>query len=169
MPTIGVSIALPDECGESLQDYRVEVGDPEAHLIPAHITLVPPLHVETAGFDDVLEHLADTAARHASYRTHLRGTGTFRPVTPVVFVNLVEGISECELLAADISDGLLEHEPEFPYHPHVTIAHKVPDEVLDRAFEEMSDFDCVFEVDSFWLYRYDGDAGWTKLREFPLA
>ncbi len=40
---------------------------------------------------DVEEHLAAIAGRSASYRIHLRGSGTFRPVSPVVFVNLVAG------------------------------------------------------------------------------
>ena len=38
----------------------------------------------------------------------LRGTGTFRPVSPVVFVNVAEGISRCELLADAVRRGPLE-------------------------------------------------------------
>ena len=37
------------------------------------------------------EHLAAVAARHAPFVVHLRGTATFRPVSPVVFVQVVEG------------------------------------------------------------------------------
>ena len=46
MPTIGVSVAVPDPGGAHLQDYRITLGDTEARGIPSHITLLPPYQVE---------------------------------------------------------------------------------------------------------------------------
>ena len=99
MPTIGVSIAVPEPWGSRLQDFRVTNGDAEGSSIPTHITLVPPLEVPADRMPDVERHLEEVAAGTSSYRIHLRGTGTFRPVSPVVFVSLVEGISQTERLA----------------------------------------------------------------------
>jgi 2'-5' RNA ligase len=169
VPVIGVSIAVPDPCGPTLQHYRTSLGDPEAHQIPTHITLLPPIDLPTAAMADVEAHLATAAAEHARFAIHLRGTGTFRPVSPVVFVGVVEGISECELLAKSVCSGPLDATPEFPYHPHVTVAHHRPDVVLDRAFDELADFECQFEVHEFWLYAFDAVAGWVPQREFRLA
>ena len=45
MPTIGVSLAVPEPWGSRLQDFRVANGDARAPTIPTHITLVPPLEV----------------------------------------------------------------------------------------------------------------------------
>ena len=42
---------------------------------------------------------------------------------PVVFVNLVEGISQTEQLAHDCRRGPLAVDLTYPYHPHVTVAH----------------------------------------------
>ena len=42
------------------------------------------------------EHLANASSLNDAFRIHLRGTGTFRPVSPVVFVMLAEGIASCE-------------------------------------------------------------------------
>ena len=99
----------------------------------------------------------------------LRGTGTFRPVSPVVFVTVAEGISQCEALADAVRRGPLETELLFPYHPHVTVAHHLEDEVMDRAFDELAGFECIFDADRFHLYAHDPGRGWQPTREFPLG
>ena len=72
---------------------------------------------------------------------HLRGSGTFRPVSPVVFVPLARGISECERLEAQVRSGPLARETAFPYHPHVTVAHDLDEAALDRAFDALAAYD----------------------------
>ena len=168
MSMIGVSIALPDECGIELQSYRLSLGDEAARQIPSHVTLVPPVQI-SGELDHVIEHLRGVASTIAPFEVHLRGTGTFRPVSPVVFIALASGISECEQLAGAVATGPLAVDIEFPYHPHVTIAHGIDEAAMDRAFDEMADFECTFEVRSFWLYAFDPEIGWTKLTEFALT
>ncbi|GGF40835.1 phosphoesterase [Marmoricola endophyticus] len=170
MTLIGVSVPVPDPAGRALQDFRVSLGEDEATGIPTHVTLVPPLTVPGHGDDleEVCDHLDAAAGRHRGFDVRLRGTGTFRPVTPVVFVNLVAGISECELLAADVRRGPLATDLEFPYHPHVTVAHQEDEAALRRAFDELADFEAAFAVGSFWLYTYD-ENGWTPRQEFLLG
>ena len=167
MPTIGVAVAIPEPWATELQDYREAVGDTTASMIPTHITLVPPTEVE-GDLDELAEHLAEAAAEVAPFEVHLRGTGTFRPVSPVVFVTLAEGISQCEQLAAAVRRGPLDVPLDFPYHPHVTIAHHLEDPLLDRAFEELSAFECEFDVSDFHLYVHDADEGWQPSRTFAL-
>jgi 2'-5' RNA ligase len=169
MPTIGVSIAVPEPWGSRLQDFRVTNGDAQGSSIPTHITLVPPLEVYPDGMPGVERHLEEVAAGTSSYRIHLRGTGTFRPVSPVVFVNLVEGISQTERLAHDCRRGPLALDLRHPYHPHVTVAHLLDDDRLDRAFEEMAGFDCAFTVAEFHLYVHDADHGWKATHDFVLT
>jgi 2'-5' RNA ligase len=118
---------------------------------------------------DVDEHLERAAARHRPFDLHLRGTATFRPVSPVVFVQVVEGIAQCERLAADIRRGPLSVPATFPYHPHVTIAHAVDDARLDVAFEQMADFDATFRVTSFDGYVQTPDGVWHLRRAYPLG
>ncbi len=169
MTTIGVSLAVPDPWGAELQRYRVSLGDAAAAGIPAHITLLPPVEVEDELLAGVDAHLREVAAGCPPYPVRLRGTGTFRPVSPVVFINVVEGISCCEVLAASLRQGPLGVEPAFPYHPHVTIAHHLGEDVLDRAFDELADYDLRFEVDRFVLYRHHGDTGWVPDQEYLLT
>jgi 2'-5' RNA ligase len=166
---IGVSIAVPDPAGAELQQYRIDLGDEGASQIPTHITLVPPTEVDEAELPALIEHLGSAARDHTAFSIHLRGTGTFRPVSPVVFVNVVEGISECELLAKSVRTGPLDHPLEFPYHPHVTVAHELEAPQLDRAFEDLAGFDTRFDVGVFWLYTYDERPGWVPQQAFLLS
>lgn len=169
MPTIGVSIAVPDPEGSSLQDYRVALGDETAQHIPTHITLVPPMEVPDSSLEAITEHLEAAAARSKPFRVSLRGTGSFRPVSPVVFIGVVEGISGCELLADAVRTGPLEVEIRFPYHPHVTVAHHLSEEQLDQAFDELSGYEADFAVEEFWLYVHHEDDGWKPTRSFGLS
>jgi 2'-5' RNA ligase len=169
MPTIGVSLAVPEPWGSRLQQFRVANGDADGATIPTHITLVPPVEIDAKLMGEVERHLDGVAADAAPYRVHLRGSGTFRPVSPVVFVNLVEGISPTEQLAKDCRRGPLELQLDFPYHPHVTVAHVDDDDLLDRAFDELAAFDCTFSVDAFHLYVHDPALGWKATRDYALA
>jgi 2'-5' RNA ligase len=166
--TIGVAVAIPEPWASQLQDYRARLGDETATMIPTHITLVPPTRIAPEVFADVERHLAEVAGRHRAFTVHLRGTGTFRPVSPVVFVAVVEGISQCEQLANAVRRGPLDVDLTFPYHPHVTIAHELPPEALDRAFDELSGFECRFSVEQFHLYVHDEVDGWRPTRDFSL-
>ena len=168
MPTIGVAVAIPEPWATELQDYRAAVGDTTAAMIPTHITLVPPTEVDDEQLEKIEDHLAAVADEVGSFLVHLRGTGTFRPTSPVVFVSLAEGISQCEQLADVVRRGPLAIDLAFPYHPHVTIAHHLSDDQLDRAFNELADFECRFDVEDFKLYVHDEDLGWRPTRYFAL-
>jgi 2'-5' RNA ligase len=167
VPTIGVAIAVPEPWATELQDYRLGIGDPTAAGVPSHITLIPPFDLDES-LAEIEDHLEKAAAGHQGFRVHLRGTGTFRPVSPVVFITLAEGISQCEQLADDVRDGPLDVELHFPYHPHVTVAHHLDDDELDRAFDDLADFECAFDVADFHLYVHAGELGWQSSRSFPL-
>jgi 2'-5' RNA ligase len=169
VPTIGVALAIPEPWASELQDYRTALGDETATKIPTHITLVPPTEVPDDRLAEVEKHLEQAAAGYAPFVIHLRGTGTFRPVSPVVFVMVAKGISACEQLALRVRRGPLDVQLQFPYHPHVTIAHHLPDERLDRAFRELAGFECVFDASEFHLYSHEDHAGWRPTREFPMG
>jgi 2'-5' RNA ligase len=167
--TIGVAIAVPEPYGSELREFRASVGDPQAEGVPTHVTLLPPTVVDADRFRGIEQHLADVAGRHECFGMRLRGTATFRPVSPVVFVAVAEGISACEMLAADVRSGHLERELSFPYHPHVTVAHQLDDNALDKAFDALSDYECTFDVLDFHLYVHGDDEVWRPYRSFPLG
>ncbi len=169
MPTIGVSVPVPHPYGKELQECRRSYGDPLADAIPAHVTLLPPTEVSPHALPAIEDHLAAAAESMPAFTMILRGTGTFRPVSPVVFVQVARGIPACELLEAQIRRGPLQRELSFPYHPHVTVAHGLADEVLDRAFDELASYSCSFDVPGFDLYEHGADLVWRSVRTFDFA
>lgn len=165
----GVAIAVPEPHGSALQAARAGFGDPLADLIPPHVTLLGPTVRPVAASQEVDAHLRAVAAQHEPFTLQLRGTGTFRPVSPVVFVQVVAGIAGCEQLEADVRTGLLAEDREFNYHPHVTVAHELDDDALDLAFERLAGFDATFEVSAFWLFDHGVDGKWRPAQEYRLG
>ena len=170
MPTIGVAIPVPEPYGSQLREARASFGDPMAATVPSHITLIPPTPVPDDSLDTFCQHLEQAAATMTDYPLRLRGTGTFRPVSDVVFVAVSQGISYTELLAMRVRSalGAAVAEPDFPFHPHVTVAHGLDGAALDRAYDELADFECEFRVASFSLYHHDAATGWVPQRDFAL-
>jgi 2'-5' RNA ligase len=169
--TIGVAVGIPEPWGSQLDARRAAAGDPMSRFIPAHLTLLGPTEIEQSpeATRRIEKHLATVASAHRPFQLHLRGTGTFRPVTEVVFVAVAAGISECERLAEAIRSGPLHRDLHFPYHPHVTVAHDVPADALDHVYDELANFEARFLVDGFTLYGHGSDGHWHPERWFTLG
>jgi len=165
---IGVAIAVPAPFGPQLEAWRRRFGDPQADVIPAHVTLLPPTTIDADLLPEVEDHLGAVAETATSFAIRLHGTGTFRPVSPVVFAALAEGIAPCEQLEARVRAGVLWRPVHFPYHPHVTVAHDVPEDVLDQARDALDPFSARFTVDGFALYEHTGGV-WVTRREFRFG
>lgn len=166
--SFGVAISIPEPHGSTLQDKRASFGDPLAAGIPSHITLLPPDELPGREIACLAADLEKVAAGTAPFDVALRGTGTFRPVSPVVFVALSQGVPEAERLASELRRSIGAPEPQFPFHPHVTVAHHLDDTALDRAYAELADFTCDFRATEFALYLHDDAAGWTPTLTFPF-
>lgn len=166
--TIGIAIPIPRPWRDVLDEARARSGDPAGGQIPAHLTLLGPTRLADDVRPLVEPHLTKVAARHRPFTLTLRGTGTFRPVTPVVFVAVARGAEACARLAADIRSGPLATELAYPYHPHVTVAHGVSDPALDAAAAGLAGFTTALEVPAFTLYEHR-DERWFPLGEFPLT
>jgi 2'-5' RNA ligase len=165
---IGVAIPVPDPYAAGLQSARARFGDPLAQSIPPHVTLLGPTVVEPDDLARVSGHLEQVAAAADPFELHLRGTGSFRPVSPVVFVQVAQGIAHCERLERAVRSGPLEQRLRFNYHPHVTVAHEVPDDALDRAYAELAHYEARFPVTSFQVYEHGDDGVWRPVRDYPL-
>ena len=166
--TYGVAIAVPEPHATELAGKRCEFGDPEGKTVPTHVTLVPPTTVQCVDIDGVRAALMGVGADHRSYTMRLAGTDTFAPISPVAFVKVAAGVDETSELAAEVRRRLAAPEPEFPFHPHVTVAHHLDEHSLDNACADLADYAAEFEVTEFVLFCHDGD-GWTVDTRFPLT
>ncbi|CAN5252947.1 2'-5' RNA ligase family protein [soil metagenome] len=169
MLTMGVAIAVPEPYGAQLRAWRSEFGDPMAETVPTHITLAPPIEVEEDEVEGVAERLAKAALDHEPFDICLRGTGTFRPITPVVYVAVATGHECIDQLARSVRVQLGSPALEFPFHPHVTVAQHLDEPALDRASEQLNAYECGFGVRSFSLYLHEEGSGWMPKRDFSLG
>ena len=71
---------------------------------------------------------------HAPFDLHLAGTDTFRPVSEVVFVAVARGVGSARGSPPTSAPDRWPAPLTFPYHPHVTVAHDVPTDMLDMAY-----------------------------------
>jgi 2'-5' RNA ligase len=166
--TIGVVIDIPDPFGEELQRWRADFGDPMARVVPAHITLLPPTEVERAHDEAIDEHLEEVLGKARPFTVSLRSTDSFRPVSPVVFVTLLDGADDCDRLQQGIRSGPLKRDLDFDFHPHVTVAHHLDDAAMDRAQQTLADYAADFLVPGVELYEH-GPGGWRLRRRFVFG
>jgi 2'-5' RNA ligase len=157
-----VILGVPTEIAEELQRWRASFGDPMAAVIPAHITLVTT--TMTQDWEATRNHVRNVASRQEPFNVTIAGTGSFRPVSPVVFLNVEDGFGDCVSLHQQLQAGPLERELPFAYHPHVTVAHDVAPESLDEAETALKDYRATFPVASMGLYEHDDNGIW-QLRE----
>ena len=168
--TIGVALPIPEPFLGELGAYRERFGDPLAHAIVAHITLVPPTQVaDEVRLAAVLAHLQDVARTLHPFGLVLAGSDTFRPVSPVVFVPLAQGETQTRRVEAAVRRGPLDRRLIFPYHPHVTVAHDLAEPWLDEAAEAMQSYRAAFEVGSLGLFVQGSDGVWRLRSEFPFG
>ncbi len=167
--TVGVALPIPEPWGSELQHCRAQFGDPVARAIPPHVTLLPPTPIDPSALDAAESHLRAVARSARPFRMVLRGTGSFRPVSPVVFVAVAEGISSCEQLERAVRSGPLLRAVAFTYHPHVTVAHQLPEDALDRASKQLADYSATFEVLGFTLYEHGPDGVWRPQRDYVFG
>jgi 2'-5' RNA ligase len=172
--TIGVAIDIPPPWGGELTAARLAAGDGVAQYVPAHITLLGPTEIDAADRPGIEEHLGAVARAHRAFTVRLRGTGTFRPITQVVFVAVAAGIGECErlrdaVLAAAAIEGPARVAARFPYHPHVTVAHDVEPDRLDAAFADLAGYEASFVAGAFTLFEHDAGGRWRPCAEYRLT
>jgi 2'-5' RNA ligase len=166
---LGIVVPVPEPWAQLLVDWRSKVGDQQANVVPPHVTLLPPTEVAVADRTAISAHLAEVARCHPPFDMHLAGTGTFKPVSDVVFVAVARGIGNCELLSNAVRRGPLARSLAFPYHPHVTVAHDVPEDMLELAYTGLADLSAEFRVSAFTEFEQTSSGAWAVAREYPLT
>jgi 2'-5' RNA ligase len=81
----------------------------------------------------------------------------------------VLGIAECEQLERAVRSGPLRRTIGYPYHPHVTVAHDLPAEALDRAYVQLASFDASFRMWGLTLFEQGPDLHWRPQRDVTFG
>lgn len=163
----GVVIRLPEPVGQELQDWRASFGDAVAGSVPAHITLMISPRGENG--EELVRHVREVAGRWSPFHVEINGTGTFRPVTPVVYLRIGRGFDECVRLHRDLRGDAMTSASPFEFHPHVTLAHGTTEEGLDRAQAMLRTYRAGFQVDRVDLYEGDEHGDWHVRERIPFG
>lgn len=163
----GVVIELPEPMGSELQDWRVSFGDPAAGSVPAHITLM--ISPRLGPWDEFVARVRSVVSGWAPFHVELNGTGTFRPVTPVVYLRIDRGREDCLALHNGLGQAQLVSASPFEYHPHITLAHGVSQDHLDRAQQALRTYRASFLVDHVDLYEGDENSQWHVRERIAFA
>jgi 2'-5' RNA ligase len=137
-------------------------------MIPSHITIIEPTAMNIYDIPALIVQFDNACDQVPAFSINLAGTGTFRPVSPVVYLQMAAGATECTALNNAANRGLVATKPRFPFHPHVTLAQDVPPEALDQAQLDFANFTANFKVEALWLYRQGDDGVWRKNCKFDL-
>ncbi|EEH64133.1 2',5' RNA ligase family protein [Gleimia coleocanis DSM 15436] len=154
---IGLVIAVPEPWMTLLTEARVHLSDDHGINTPAHITLLPPTTVKKADREKVFEHLQSVAKSVSPFKVRVAGTGSFRPVSPVVFFNIHEGAAQLISLEEKVRAGITNEPRRFDYHPHVTLVQGVSEELLDKAEALGAHFEAEWVIPGFRLDHVGSD------------
>ena len=169
--TIGVALPIPEPFLGELGAYRERFGDPLAHAIVAHITLVPPDRGRRRGAPG---RRSSRTCRSRPRRWSRSPSSSRVPARSGrsrrwCSCPIVEGEPEVRAAEAAVRRGPLDRPLNFPYHPHVTVAHDLEEEWLDQAHEALQAYRAAFEVDRVSLFIQGADAVWRTVAEFPFG
>lgn len=169
MVALGITLDVPDPYATELRTARLGYGDERAATVPTHITVIPPMEIPGDSWPVVRAHIRAVANDTSPFVIELRGSGTFMPTSPVVFISVARGISECQTLSSRLRHGVLNQHLAFPYHPHVTIAQDVCEEELERAYREYAGFKARFMAHGFGVYFHDASGQWRLFDKVPFG
>lgn len=163
----GVVLRLPEPTGRELQNWRASFEDQSADAVAPHITLM--ITELDRPWDELADRVRQALAQQDPFHVEVNGTGTFRPLTPVVYLRIERGREQCTALHAALArHGLVSASP-FDYHPHVTLAHGTDDAALDRAQEMLRTYRAGFLVDRVHLYEGDAQGHWHPRQSLALG
>lgn len=162
---MGMTIELPEPWASQVRIVRSASGDPLASSVPPHVTLLPPTVVERDDVPVIVDHVERVVAGTRPFVVRAHGVGTFRPVSPVVYLALAAGADRCDSLQRDLRgpEGSLFAALRFPFHPHVTLAQDVADDALDGAARDGALIDANFVVEQICLHRLADDGTWERV------
>lgn len=166
--TVGVVIEVPEPWGEDLTEWRIGFGDPHAEKILAHITLLAPVRMSAQQFADLPSRLNAECGRLPAFAMALGPIGTFRPVSPVVYLQAHADADALPLTQAAVWRAAGEPPQRHAFVAHCTVAMDVPDSVLDAAADALRDYTAAWQVSEVLVLTRDPDGSWQRRFSVPL-
>ena len=166
---LGVAIAIPEPYGTELPRSASGSATRWPRRSRRTSRCCRPRPSTTCLLPEIDQHLAAAAAETDPFEIQLRGTGTFRPVSPVVFVAVARGhrrlraARDAGAVRRAVAAGAVPLPPARDRRPRPAGRTS-----STGALEELADYAADFTVDGFILYEHV-DGVWVPDREFAFA
>ena len=162
---------IPDPLASFLDELRLD-------LMPrcnphAHVTVLPPRPF-TGDVNAAVEAFASEVVAFPPFEVTLGSIEVF-PVSNVIYVSISGGETEIRDLHSRFNVGPLQHECNFPFHPHVTLAQDFEAEqvaaFLETARKKWAEYSGPrsFLVETLSFVHNVAIGQWDDLASVPLA
>ncbi len=164
---LSLVLEVPEHIQKVVMDWRRDNGADPGH--PLHITVF----MTELGEDplrsarEFLRGLGADRGSPGEATISLSGTGTFRPISDVVFLTISDGDDFLRRFH-DRCRAFRDSASPFLFHPHMTIAQNEDRRLLEAALYDFRHFHASFTVDRVSAYLSDAH-GWSHLGEIRLA
>jgi 2'-5' RNA ligase len=161
---------LPAELGHFLDQMRRDlVAQCTAR---SHLSLLPPrsLQVAPQQAESQIQHLSQTTQPFVV----AIGDVCIFPKTSVVYLELTAGQNELARMHDALSQGALEFDEPYPFHPHITLAQNFDVETVGERFETAKSKWASYEgpreflLDRVVFVQNSASNCWADLRSFQL-
>jgi len=165
---VGVVLLVPQPAATEIDGLRRACGDAMLGLVPAHITLVPPVNVRAEEVQTAVDVVTAAASVVRPLELTVGPAATFFPVTSVLYLAVGGDTQAVVQLHKAVLAGPLARPEEWPYVPHVTLATDQTPERLSAGVSALSDFRVPVTVGAIHVLRQEDDHAWRPLADAPL-
>ena len=165
MPRARLASALlvPDPIAREVDGLRRALGHNLERVAP-HLTLVPPVNVNTTDLGAVLAQVRSAASSVSPITVTIGPAVTFHPVNPVVYLSVSGDVDGVLAIRSGVFAGALSRELTHDFVPHVTIGENVSPSRIDAALVALADFRVDVTFESVHLLQEDGRV-WAPIAE----
>ncbi len=122
---------IPGDLGCFITDLRKELV--QNCFARSHVTILPPRPL--ADPKAALEQLQEYLQKFRAFDIELPGLEVFHQ-TSVIYAEITDGKDILRDMHETLNAGFLEHDEQYEYHPHVTLAQGLTPGTVDKSFCE---------------------------------
>lgn len=122
---------IPDPLAEFLDGLRKE-------LVPgcslrSHVSILPPRPLFAS--EEAAQHQIECECKRSPQFRIEAGIIRLFPVTNVIFIEVGTGENDLRRMHDSLNAGALEYEEPYCYHPHITLAQQLPEDLIGEGYE----------------------------------
>lgn len=165
---LGVALIIPPPLDAQIDVLRVALGDGALGRIMPHITLVPPVNVNTDELDTVRASLRAVAENISPIAVSLGPVQTFAPENPVIYL-AAQPKDVLEDLRQQVFVPPLVKEEDHAFVPHVTICDDASSSKIEGAMASLTNATYAVTIDRIDLLQKDDGAPWRSIDQFVFG